>query len=97
MRYSAGDESKHKTGFVDIMADQVYFSQRWEIIMLEKYTNWLRECPSAVGLSIDPTSDHGPFPYQWKIESRDGLRLYGYVFLDGLEAAGSENEIRAYL
>jgi hypothetical protein len=65
--------------------------------MLEKYTNWLRLCPCAAGLSIDPTADHGPFPYQWKIESRDGFRFYGYVLLDGPAAALPLAQLVAHL
>src|SRR5580658_5268801 len=34
---------------------------------LTEYTAWLRDCPDAAGLSIEPTNDKGPFPYQWKI------------------------------
>lgn len=65
--------------------------------MLDKYTNWLRKCPEATGVAIYPTSDRGPFPYQWRIESRDGLQFYGYVCLDGPAIAAPENEIRTHL
>jgi hypothetical protein len=64
--------------------------------MLEMYTRWIRECLGADELSINPSSDKGPYPYQWKVASADGLFL-GYVIFHGPMTNGSENERRAEL
>ena len=63
----------------------------------EQYTNWLRECPETRGFDIDQTPDKGPFPYQWKIYSRDPLAFVGYVTMDGPIVGASEAEKRRYL
>lgn len=59
---------------------------------LEEYTDWLRNCPEASGLAIEPTNDKGPFPYQWKISTADGSRHVGYVTFHGPAVGGSEAE-----
>jgi hypothetical protein len=63
--------------------------------MLETYTKWLRECPGADELSIEPSSDKGPHPYQWKVS--DGSHCLGYVMFHGRMMNGAENERRAEL
>jgi predicted HTH domain antitoxin len=59
---------------------------------LDQYTEWLRQCPEASSLAIEPTNDKGPFPYQWKIYSADFSRFVGYVAFDGPAVGGSEAE-----
>ncbi len=61
------------------------------------YTRWLRDCPGAANLSIEPTSDKGPFPYQWKIGSADFSRFLGYVIFDGPEVGGSDARKKQHL
>jgi predicted HTH domain antitoxin len=57
------------------------------------YTGWLRECQEAAGLSIEPSSDQGHYPFQWKVGSADG-RVMGYVIFHGADVAGSREEKR---
>jgi predicted HTH domain antitoxin len=59
---------------------------------LDQYTDWLRNCPRASGLAIEPTNDKGPYPYQWKISSVDPLHFIGYVMFHGPAVGGSEAE-----
>lgn len=59
---------------------------------LDQYTDWLRECPSASGLAIEPTNDKGPYPYQWKISAVDPLCFVGYLMFHGPAVGGSEAE-----
>ena len=59
---------------------------------LDQYTNWLRSFPESKELAIDPTSDKGPFPYQWKIYAADYSSFIGYVTFDGPAVAGPETE-----
>jgi predicted HTH domain antitoxin len=59
---------------------------------LGQYTEWLQNCPEAAGLAIAPTSDNGPFPYQWKVCTADYSRFVCYVTFDGPEVGGSETE-----
>lgn len=62
-----------------------------------QYATWLRECPGAAGLSIRPTSDKGPYPYQWKIDTADFSRHIGYVIFHGPAIGGSEAEKKLHL
>jgi predicted HTH domain antitoxin len=64
---------------------------------LKQYTIWLRECSDAAGLSIEPSTDKGPYPYQWKIYAADYSKFIGYVVFHGLDVAGSETEKRERL
>jgi predicted HTH domain antitoxin len=64
---------------------------------LGRYTAWLRECPDAAGLSIEPTNDKGPYPYQWKIGTDDFSSFIGYVIFHGPAVGGSEAEKRQRL
>jgi predicted HTH domain antitoxin len=64
---------------------------------LAEYTGWLRACPDAAELFIEPTSDKGPFPYQWKIGTADFSRFIGYVVFHGPAVGGSEAEKRRRL
>ncbi len=67
-------------------------------MFLDQYTTWLRECPGATQLSINPTSDKGAYPYQWKIQSADGLRHFGYVYFDDEQILnGSDHQKKAHL
>lgn len=61
------------------------------------YTGWLRECEDAARLSIEPTSDNGAWPYQWKIGTSDYSRFLGYVIFHGPKTNGSEMEKRQHL
>lgn len=64
---------------------------------VDLYTGWLRECPQATNVSIEPTNDSGPYPYQWKIGSADSTRFLGYVIFDGPKINGSDAEKKAHL
>jgi predicted HTH domain antitoxin len=59
---------------------------------LDQFTGWLRECPEASGLLIEPANDNGPYPYQWKIFAVDPVRFVGYVMFHGPAVGGSETE-----
>jgi predicted HTH domain antitoxin len=61
------------------------------------YSQWLRECADAKCLSIEHTSDNGPFPYQWKISMADSLKFVDYVTLDGPVLAASDAEKKDFL
>jgi hypothetical protein len=63
----------------------------------DRYTKWPYECKEAKNLSIEPTSDRGAYPFQWKINGEGGLHHYGYLILDGPVMNGSDDEKRAEL
>lgn len=87
--------------------DQAYgvadFKTDWTAVQrdiegrLTQYTAWLRDCPDAAGLSIEPGNDEGPYPYQWKIYTADHSSWIGYVVFDGPAVGGSEAEKRQCL
>ena len=64
---------------------------------LGSYTKLLRECRDGADLYIEPTSDNGPYPYQWKIGSADLRRFLGYVVFHGPEINGSDAEKKDHL
>ena len=64
---------------------------------LEQFTDWLRDCPDAGGLSIHPTNDRGPFPYQWKVSTGDSSRHLGYVLMHGPIIGTSDREKNQFL
>jgi len=59
---------------------------------LDQYTDWLRNCPEASGLVIEPASDNGPYPYQWKIFAVDPFSFVGHLTFHGPAVGGSETE-----
>jgi hypothetical protein len=64
---------------------------------IDRYTTWLRMWLIANEVSIEPTSDRGACPYQWKLSGEGGLRHYGYLIFDGPIVNGTDEEKKAEL
>jgi len=59
----------------------------------ERYSEWLRQCPSADRFSFELTGRH---PYEWKVSSMRS-ELFEYVILSGPKTNGSDDQIRQEL
>lgn len=64
---------------------------------LNQYTTWLKECVEAEQLSIEPTNDKGPYPYQWKICGLNPPSFIDYLTFHGPAVGGSESERKQHL
>jgi hypothetical protein len=64
---------------------------------VDLYTGWLEQCAAPYGLFVVSTDAYGPFPYQWKIGTRDSMEFVGHLALHGPAVNGTEQEIRQSL